>query len=258
MLWLPAFETIINDYFNRSWIEHDSDTSRRNSISMNNIEQQTVTLLMSEFVTHDVKRFIVSRPDGFSFEPGQGVELTIQQDVWKNQSRPFTPTNFIDDGVIEFTIKRYAAHGSVTDALHMLPTGTQLLLSEPFGTISYEGPGVFLAAGAGITPFIAILRERARLTDLDGNMLIFSNKTPADVIYEKELRYYLGQHCILTCTDEQAAGYEHRHIDKEMLAEKIDNFKQPFYVCGPPGFMEDVNAALQALGADPQSLVFER
>ncbi len=220
-------------------------------------DQKKVTLLMSEFVTHDVKRFIVTKPPGFTFGPGQGVELAINQPEWKDESRPFTPTSFVDDQVIEFTIKNYTAHQGVTQKLHSLSAGAQLLISEPFGTISYQGPGVFLAGGAGITPFIAILRERARAAEIDGNTLIFSNKVPADVICEKELVHYLGERCIVTCTAAKTAGYEHRRIDKDFLAEKISDFNQPFYVCGPPGFMEAINAALEELGADPQRLIFE-
>ena len=219
---------------------------------------QTVTLLMSEFVTHDVKRFVVSRPPDFTFSAGEGVELAIKQPEWQDERRPFTPTSLNDDGVLEFTIKCYPEGDGVTCELHSLQTGAELLLFEPFGTISYQGPGVFLAGGAGITPFIAILRELAREKNLDHDSLIFSNKTPADIICEKELRHMLGERCILTCTDAQAAGYEQRRIDAAFLAQKIDNFEQHFYVCGPPGFMEAVNGALQNLGADPQSLVFER
>ena len=222
-------------------------------------EQHAVTLLMSEFVTHDVKRLLVSRPTGFTFEAGQGVELAINQPEWQDEGRPFTPTGLVDDKVLEFTIKRYPTHEGVTRELHTLAAGAELLMSEPFGTISYRGPGVFLAGGAGITPFIAILRAQVRESGLDAHALIFSNKTPADIICEKELRHYLGERCNLTCTDaEQARGYEHRRVDKAFLAEKINNFDQNFYVCGPPGFMEAVTAALKDLGADPQSLVFER
>lgn len=220
--------------------------------------QHTVTLLMSEFVTHDVKRFVVSRPQGFSFEAGQGVELSIKQPEWQDESRPFTPTCLVDDQVLEFTIKQYPAHAGVTQALHKLTPGSELLMSEPFGTIHYKGPGVFVAGGAGITPFIAILRECARSSTLDGNSLIFSNKTPADIICEKELRHHLAERCILICTDASASGYTQRRIDKAFLAEIIDDFTQNFYVCGPPGFMQAVNSALEDLGADPQSLVFER
>jgi cytochrome-b5 reductase len=221
-------------------------------------ETRKLTLLMSEFVTHDVKRFVFSRPESFSFEAGQGVELAINRAQLADEGRPFTPTGLTEDRVLEFTIKGYPGHEGVTRELHRLEPGAELLMSEPFGTISYRGPGVFIAGGAGITPFLAILRARARAGDLAGNSLIFSNRARDDIICEKELRHYLGERCILTCTGEAAPGYESRRIDKTFLAEKIRDFNQNFYVCGPPGMMEAVNGALENLGAAPQSLVFER
>lgn len=218
----------------------------------------SVELLMSQFVTRDVKRFIVSKPAGFSCEPGQGVELAINRPGLSDQGRPFTPTGLADDRVLEFTIKGYADHKGVTQALHRLEAGAELLMSEPFGTISYQGPGVFIAGGAGITPFLAILRKLARTGALDRQTLIFSNKTPRDVICEKELRHLLGARCILTCTGEAAPGYAHRRVDRAFLLETIQDFKQRFYLCGPPAFMEAVSGALTALGASVESLVFER
>ena len=218
----------------------------------------TVTLLMSQFVTHDVKRFIVSKPAGFSIIPGQGVELAINRPGQSEQGRPFTPTGLADDRVLEFTIKAYPAHAGVTQALHQLVPGAELLMSEPFGTIRYQGPGVFIAGGAGITPFLAILRDLARRGELDGQTLMFSSKTPRDVICERELRHILGDRCLLTCTGAAAPGYEQRRIDRAFLEEKIQDFKQRFYVCGPPPFMEAVNTALADLGASAESLVFER
>ena len=216
-----------------------------------------VSLLMSQFVTHDVKHFIVSKPAGFSVVPGQGVELAIDRPGLREQPRPFTPTGRAADRVLEFTIKGYADHAGVTQALHQLEPGAELLLSEPFGTIHYQGPGVFIAGGAGITPFLAILRDLAQKGELGGQTLIFSNKTPRDVICEKELRHVLGERCILLCTD-AAPGYEHRRVDRAFLEEKIGDFKQRFYVCGPPPFMDAVTGALTALGASAESLVFEQ
>ena len=218
----------------------------------------TVTLLMSQFVTHDVKHFIVSKPERFSIVPGQGVELAINRPGLREQGRPFTPTGLAADGVLEFTIKAYPAHAGVTQKLHQLEPGAELLMSEPFGTIRYQGPGVFIAGGAGITPFLAILRELAGKGESGSQTLIFSNKAPRDVICEAELRHLLGDRCILTCTGAAVAGYEHRRVDRAFLEEKIGDFKQRFYVCGPPPFMEAVNAALADLGANAESLVFER
>ena len=218
----------------------------------------TVTLLMSQFVTHDVKRFIVSKPAGFSIVPGQGVELAINRPGQSEQGRPFTPTGLADDRVLEFTIKAYPAHAGVTQALHQLAPGAELLMSEPFGTIRYQGSGVCIAVVADIMPFLAILLYLSRRGELDGQTLMFSSKTPRDVICEKELRYILGDRCLLTCTGAAAPGYEQRRIDRAFLEEKIQDFKQRFYVCGPPPFMEAVNTALADLGASAESLVFER
>lgn len=218
----------------------------------------TVTLLMSQFVTHDVKHFIVSKPEGFSIVPGQGVELAVNQPGLREQGRPFTPTGLAGDRVLEFTIKTYPDHAGVTQALHQLEPGAELLMSEPFGTIRYEGPGVFIAGGAGITPFLAILRDLADKGELDGQTLIFSNKTPRDVICERELRHVLGERCILTCTGAAAPGYENRRVDRAFLEETIRDFTQRFYLCGPPPFMDAINAALADLGARSESLVFER
>lgn len=220
--------------------------------------KHTVTILMAEFVTHDVKRFMISKPDNFDFTPGQGVELAVNRPKLNEESRPFTPTSLPDDRILEFTIKTYPDHKGVTKALHELKPGDELLMSEPFGTIAYKGPGTFIAGGAGVTPFIAIFRELARSNKLDNQTLMFSNKSPADIICEKEFKQYLGDRCILSCTRESTTGYENRRFDKTFLKETITDFSQRFYVCGPPTFTENVNDALKQLGAHPETLVFER
>lgn len=218
----------------------------------------SVTLLLTEFVTHDVKRFIFDWPEGLEYQPGQGVELAIDEPEWREEGRPFTPTSLRNARVLEFTIKGYPDHEGVTDRLHQLKPGARLTLSDAFGTITYKGPGMFIAAGAGITPFLAIMRDLAEREEVGDSGLLFSNKTPADIICEKELRHYFGERCWLSCTHESGPGYDDRRIDKPLLEEKIRDFEQNFYVCGPPAFVEDVNQALRELGASPDAVVFEQ
>lgn len=214
---------------------------------------------MTEFVTHDVKRFIISRPDDFTFAPGQGVEIVIKQPPWEDEEgRPFTPTSMPTDRVIEFTIKRYPDHQGVTDKLHTLQPGDELLMSEPFGTIHYQGPGVFIAAGAGITPFLAIFRAQADRGSLQANQLIFANKTAQDIICAQELRHYLGERCCFTLSRQDVQGYRKGRITKELIREIVKDFSQYFYLCGPDAFVEDMNIVLTDLGAKPDLLVFEK
>ena len=121
--------------------------------------EKTVKILMTGFVTHDVKRFVVERPAGYAFQPGQATKLSIHQPGWADKARPFTFTSLDEDLVLEFIIKGYFDHDGVTKKLHSLAPGHELILRDVWGTIAYKGPGVFIAGGAGITPFIAILRR---------------------------------------------------------------------------------------------------
>jgi cytochrome-b5 reductase len=217
-----------------------------------------VELLLNEFVTHDVRRLILSRPKGFDFVPGQGVELAIDTPQWRDQGRPFTPTSLPGDGILEFTIKGYPEHHGVTEQLHQLHPGSRLLMSQPFGAIRYQGPGTFIAAGAGITPFMAILRQLAAAGKLEGHRLLFSNKSPADIICGQELHGYLGERSQLLCSRATDCNCRGGRIDFDFLRSTIDDFSQRFYVCGPPPFVNSVNAALIELGAVPDGLIFEK
>jgi len=223
--------------------------------------KKTAKILMTEFVTHDVKRFIIEKPKNYSFIPGQAVDLSINKPHWKNETRPFTFTSLNEDLVLEFTIKGYPERQCVTDQLHKLKPGDDVILGEPFGTINYKGPGVFIAAGAGITPFIAILRRLRRDNQLSGNSLIFSNKTSEDIILEKEFKdIFRGneQNLIFTLTREKKEGYDYGRIDERFLKEKIENFSQNFYICGPDSFVKDIKKTLKNLGAKVSSIVFEK
>ena len=218
----------------------------------------TVEILMTEFVTHDVKRFIVSRPEGFQYEPGQGMTLAVNEPDWAEKKRPFTPTNLADDEVLEFIIKVYPEHQGVTQKLNTLGPGAELLMSDAFGALTYQGPGWFIAGGAGITPMLAIIRQLAAEDRLADHGLIFANKSPADIIGEKELRHYLGDNCVYICEQTNGMPYAEGRIDRDFLARHIGRFEQHFYTCGPPKFDKAVKAALEELGATPDRLIFDQ
>lgn len=218
-----------------------------------------VTIRDIQQVTHDVKQFKVDKPDGFEFIPGQATEVSIDEPDWREEKRPFTFTSLNGEPDLEFVIKIYDDHNGVTQKLDTLNIGDQLIIGDPWGTIQYKGPGVFLAGGAGVTPFIAILRRLAREEKIEGNQLIFSNKTEKDIILKDEFEAMLGEDFINVITDELTDEhiYLDGFIDKSFLEEQIDDFDQPFYVCGPMPFNEAMIEYLKELGAEPDALVFE-
>lgn len=215
-----------------------------------------VKILHVQFETHDTKRLITTKPEGYEFEPGQATEIAINQEGWTEEKRPFTFTNLPEDSVLEFTIKEYPDHKGVTQQIHQLQPEDELFIGDAWGALTYQGKGLFLAGGAGITPFLSVLRNLANRKELEGNKLIFANKTHADIINEKELQHYLGSDMLNLLSQEDKAGYEHGLIDSSHIDQMWEQGMH-VYVCGPPGFEGAVNTILQDKGIDSQNISFE-
>ena len=183
------------------------------------MEEYIVKIHETENVTHDVKRFRVEKPAGYTFNPGQATEAAINKPELK--------------------------------------AGDELLIHDVWGAIHYKGPGVFIAGGAGVTPFIAIFRKLYKDGKISGNRLIFSNKTEGDIILKDEFERMLGNNFYNTLTREKTDKYDNRRIDENFIREQIKDFNQNFYVCGPDKFVQDIQTILTKLGASPDSVVFE-
>src|SRR3989337_1445980 len=139
-----------------------------------------VNILSAQYVTHDVRQFRMEKPGGYTFRPGQATELSINKDGWRDKRNPFTFTSLTDTPYLEFTIKIYPERQGVTNQLSMLNPGDTVILREPWGAIEYKEPGYFIAGGAGITPFISILRNLKHEGSVGDNKLFYSNKTDKD------------------------------------------------------------------------------
>jgi len=217
----------------------------------------SVTIREIYELNHNVRRFTTTKPDGFAFKPGQATEVAIDKEGLREEGRPFTFTSLPGNEFLEFTIKIYPSHEGVTDALDDLKAGDRLLISEPFGAITWKGPGVFIAGGAGITPFIAILRQCANEGVGAGNMLLFSNSKSGDVFMARELGALCKGNIQLTLTSENHPDYFRGRIDETFLKERIKDYSQYFYVCGPPPMVKDVTEALKHLGAVHERIITE-
>jgi ferredoxin-NADP reductase len=222
------------------------------------MEFHTVKIVYIAQVTHDVKSFRVEKPRGYQFIPGQATEVSIRKSGWENERRPFTFTSLNENPWLEFTIKRYEDHAGVTNELHKLKEGDEIVIRDVWGAIEYKGSGYFIAGGAGITPFIAILRQLHKENRLSDNTLFFSNKTAEDVIYESEFKKILGNNAHFTLTREEKEGYEKGMINKDFLKSHVTDFSRHFYVCGPDKMITDVSAILEEEGANPDAVVFEK
>lgn len=215
-----------------------------------------LTLKHIEPATHDTYHLVFDRPDGFDFTPGQGVELHLLKDGWQNEGRPFTPVTLPDEPTLEFVIKSYPEHQGVTAQIGRMRPGDAMEMKGPFGAISDQGPGVFIAGGVGITPMIAILRKR--LHDhgtLDGSALVFANKTEADIIWRDKFEAMKGLKTAFV-VDEAGTDVPQQRLDLKYLRQFVTADSR-CYLCGPPPMMDAVRAALADIGVKRSRIVEE-
>ncbi|MFA6271141.1 MAG: flavodoxin reductase [Candidatus Paceibacterota bacterium] len=220
--------------------------------------QHIVKINSIKHVTHDALQIVTEKPLKYNFTPGQATEVSINKSGWKNEKRPFTFTSLPDSDFLEFTIKTYPSHKGVTNELLKLKKDDELILHDVFGAIAYKGEGVFIAGGAGVTPFICIFRNLQFKNEISGNKLIFANKTKEDIILESEFEKLLGENFINILSDEVTDEYAHGQIDENFLKANIAGFNQQFYLCGPPPMMDAVRKQLVNLGVSLKAITTEK
>ena len=221
------------------------------------MEKHKVKILSIEKVTHDTLRITTERPEDYNFTPGQATEIAINKNEWQDEWRPFTFTCLPEAENLEFTIKTYPSHDGATDKLLDLEPGDELLLSEVFGAITYKGKGVFIAGGAGVTPFIAILRDLQRNNKLEGNMLLFANKTAKDIILKEEFEEMLGENFVNILSEEKSMDYAQGIIDAVFINKHVPDMDRYFYICGPEPMIDAVEKELIELGVSKDQIVKE-
>ncbi|MCZ4347497.1 hypothetical protein [Devosia neptuniae] len=146
----------------------------------------------------------------------------------------------------------------MTNALLGGEAGDHLLTGDAWGTIQYQRPGTFVAGGAGVTPFIAILRDLQAKDTLKGNRLIASHKTERDIILRDAFEAMEGLETLWTVTGDIASKLAAERIDKAFLSKHVTDLDQRFYLCGPDAMVSDLREALEALGADVSSVTWEK
>lgn len=220
-------------------------------------DEYPVKITSIEKITHDVLQIVTEKPLHYTFKPGQATDISINKIGWQDEKRPFTFTSIPDNPYLEFTIKTYPARQGVTHQLLQLKKDDELILHKVVGAIAYKGEGVFIAGGAGVTPFISILRFLQSTHKMGTNKLIFANKTKSDIILREELSGVLGNNFINILSDEKIKGYASGMITEDFIQANRVGINEFFYVCGPPPMMTEVGDLLKRLGISERRITKE-
>ncbi len=236
-----------------------------------NMPVKELNLKISKIIqeTHDTKTFRINL-DGneFNFEPGQFINLSFnikQNGETKELTRQYSLSSSpLKKDCIELTIKKKQNGTASSYIIDKLNVNDPVKIKGPYGVFTYKDDvkkAVFLAGGSGISSLISMIRYiKDKKLDTDVT-LIFSNRTPRDIIYKKELEELKnnGFKIINTITDYGGEDWkgERQRINGEMIKKYCD-LDSTFYICGLPQMVEDVRKELESLGIDKSRIKFER
>jgi ferredoxin-NADP reductase len=203
--------------------------------------------------------------------PGQHVDVRLTAPDGYSVQRSYSIASAPDGARVELTVQR-VADGEVSPYLvDVLSVGDPVELRGPIGgwfvwrPVAAE-PVTLIAGGSGIAPLMAMVRTRRAASSMVPFRLLYSVRSPDDVLYADELRQRGrndgGLDVSYLYTRDAPDGFA-RPAGRIGLADVNSHawpaeFEPAAFVCGPTGFVETVADLLVALGHNPRRVKTER
>jgi ferredoxin-NADP reductase len=180
---------------------------------------------------------------------------------WRNYSLSCPPGRA--DGRLAITVKAHPGGVVSSHLVHRARPGAILALSGPFGAFvlpeAIPERLLFLTAGSGITPVMAMLRALAARGPLPDIVLVHSAPWADQVIFGAELRALAQQHRGLRLHERhtRSPGGTGRFTAGELPGLCPDWASRRTWACGPNGLLDDVERFWR-LGGQADQLCVER
>jgi len=224
----------------------------------------TVHLQRREEVAHGTVAFHFDKPAGFTFRPGQAIDLVLPDPAaagTENARHAFSLVSAPHQD--ELVVTTRMRDSVFKNALARLPIGGAAEIDGPFGSlILHNKPAraaVFMAGGIGITPFMSMLRHAAHSALPHSLVLLYSSRRPEDSAFLSELQRLEGRNpnfrLVVTMTrmGESRLPWsgEKGPIDEALLKRSTEGLANPiYYVAGPPAMVGALRDILERAGVD--------
>jgi ferredoxin-NADP reductase len=233
---------------------------------------QIATVKSIKEETPRVKSFTLSLPDWTPHRAGQHYDIRLTAPDGYQAQRSYSIASEPErTGEVELTIERLE-DGEASSYMHdVLVVGDLVEVRGPIGgyfvwEAGMGGPLLLVAGGSGVVPLMCMIRHRAAAGSHVPTRLLYSSRTPEDVIYYEELERLRGADGSLevfhTFTRTQPSGWTGyaRRIDAQMLTEVTGPLGSApqVYICGPTLLVEAAANGLVQTGIAPARIRTER
>jgi len=255
----------------RSSVSRFLNTMRKTAPSAHENANSPMTLRLAGIAPepHDTKtlRFLVPRERPVQARPGQFLTFHWIVDGQRVPRSYTISSSPVHTDHVEITPKR-VENGRVSRfLLDRAKIGLTVEATGPYGRFYFDETLhrsiVLIAAGAGITPMISMLRYIDHRGISIPATLLYGVRTRKDIIFETELERL--RKCIptfnysvsLSQPDEMWKGRKGR-LTRELILDHLTDLDSPtFFLCGPPGFMDSVRRVLTSLGVNEDRITQE-
>lgn len=213
--------------------------------------------------TASVRSLLLEPVDGQavpSHRPGQFLTLRLIDGNGAMLTRSYSISAYGKKRPLRISVKR---EGRASTVVHeMLKVGDELEVGAPRGSFVLEPDGdgavVFISAGIGVTPVLAMLGALAERRSRRPVAWVHVARCGAEHAFAREARQILTSlpqatsYVLYTQPGRADRPGEHYDTTGRLAREHLAALRLPpdahAYVCGPAGFMADVTAMLEDLG----------
>ena len=227
--------------------------------------------------TATARTLILDVPGWPGHVAGQHVTVKLTAEDGYSTQRDYSIANAAttgaqDAGRVEITVQRLE-DGEVSPYLTgVAGPGDQFEVRGPIGGwFAWPGddprPLLLIAGGSGIAPLMSMIRTHDQVKSQVPVRLIYSVRTPADVIYADELSERERDSPLMVTNvytrwwaGDPPPGSRTGRIDASVIAEAgfPPEWNPLIFACGPSGFVETASALLIGSGHPPFTIKTER
>jgi DMSO/TMAO reductase YedYZ molybdopterin-dependent catalytic subunit/ferredoxin-NADP reductase len=224
---------------------------------------RTATVTATRAETAAARTIVLDVPGLPPHVAGQQVDVKLTAADGYSAQRSYSIASAPDAARLELTVQRIDG-GEVSPYLTRdLRPGDQFEVRGPIGgSFTWEpdtgAPLLLIAGGSGVVPLMSMIRASKGQVPA---RLVYSARTPADVIYAPELseRIIATPLDVTFCYTRAAPpGARLGRIGADVIPRPADYPAPEIFVCGPAGFVETAASLLIEAGYSARDIATER
>jgi len=212
--------------------------------------------------TPECKSFVFEKPSDFKYVAGQYITIQPTDDV--TLTRPYSLSSIPTEDKLQITIKRVTNGFYSRWALEHLQVGDEVKVIGLYGDFTIKGDGtyIFFAAGSGIVPIYALIKELLRHDyNVTSIQLHYSSPHPDTTIFYHSLQNLSIQYPHFKI-------YYYFSQATHSIPKRLNNFDIPeiihalpsipyIYICGPIDYMDVIRINALTYGIPADNIIYE-